>query len=94
MAMLLCMYNYSKEHSMNRTTVMLPGDLKLKAKRTAENMGISLGELIRLSLKMQIGTQKDIKHDDTFLSDTEVFNGPVPDDFSLNHDKYLYGDNE
>jgi len=79
---------------MNRTTVMLPGDLKLKAKRTAENMGISLGELIRLSLKMQIGAKKDIKQDDPFLSDIEVFSGSIPDDFSLNHDKYLYGDDE
>lgn len=79
---------------MNRTTVMLPGDLKLKAKRTAENMGISLGELIRLSLKIQIGAKNDIKQDDPFLSDIEVFSGPIPDDFSLNHDKYLYGDND
>ncbi len=79
---------------MNRTTVMLPGDLKLKAKKTAENMGISLGELIRLSLKIQIGKKKDPVQNDPFLSDTAVFNGHNPNDISINHDIYLYGDNE
>jgi len=79
---------------MNRTTVMLPGDLKLKAKRTAENMGISLGELIRLSLKIQVEEKTDIVQDDPFLSDNAVFSEEVPNDLSLNHDRYLYGDNE
>ena len=79
---------------MDRTTVMLPGDLKLKAKRKAANMGISLGELIRVSLKTQIEEKTDTLQDDPFLSDNSVFSGNVPDDLSLNHDKYLYGDNE
>ena len=79
---------------MNRTTVMLPGDLKLKAKKTAENMGISLGELIRVSLKIQIGKKTDTVQDDPFLSDTAVFNGHIPNDISVNHDRYLYGENE
>ncbi len=79
---------------MNRTTVMLPGDLKLKAKKTAENMGISLGELIRLSLKIQVGKKTDILQDDPFISDNAVFSGDIPKDLSLNHDRYLYGDNE
>ena len=39
---------------MKRTTVMLPEDLKLKAEKRAEKMGISLGELIRLSLETQV----------------------------------------
>jgi len=79
---------------MKRTTVMLPGDLKLKAEKRAEKMGISLGELIRLSLKTQVGNKTDAVQDDPFLSDNAVFSGDVPDDLSLNHDKYLYGDKE
>ena len=79
---------------MKRTTVMLPGDLKLKAEKRAEKMGISLGELIRLSLKTQVGKKTDAVQDDPFLSDKAVFSGDVPDDLSLKHDKYLYGDKE
>ena len=79
---------------MKRTTIMLPGDLKLKAERKAEKMGISLGELIRLSLKIQVGKKIDMVQDDPFLSDNAVFSGKIPDDLSLNHDKYLYGDKE
>lgn len=94
MAMLLCICNYAKEYAMERTTIMLPGDLKLKAERKAEKMGISLGELIRLSLKTQVGKKTDTVEDDPFLSDNAVFSGDVPDDLSLNHDKYLYGDKE
>lgn len=79
---------------MKRTTIMLPVDLKLKAEKKAENMGISLGELIRLSLKTQVGKKTDTVQDDPFLSDDAVFSGDAPDDFSRNHDKYLYGDKE
>lgn len=94
MAMLLCIYSYTKEYTMKRTTVMLPVDLKLKAEKRAEKMGISLGELIRLSLKTQVGKKTNVAQDDPFLSDNAVFSGDVPDDLSLNHDKYLYGDKE
>ena len=79
---------------MKRTTVMLPEDLKLKAEKRAEKMGISLGELIRLSLETQVRKKTDTVGDDPFLSDNAVFSGDVPDDLSLNHDKYLYGDKE
>jgi hypothetical protein len=94
MAMLLCICNHAEEYAMKRTTIMLPVDLKLKAERKAEKMGISLGELIRLSLKTQVGKKIDTVQDDPFLSDNAVFSGNVPDDLSLNHDKYLYGDKE
>ncbi len=94
MVMLLCICNYVKEYPMKRTTIMLPGDLKLKAERKAEKMGISLGELIRLSLKTQVGKKADSIEDDPFLSDDALFGEDVPDDLSLNHDKYLYGNKE
>lgn len=79
---------------MNRTTVMLPGDLKTEAKRAADNLGISLGELIRVSLKTQIAKKTNTLDDDPFLSDNAVFIGDIPNDLSLNHDRYLYGNNE
>ena len=77
---------------MKRTTVMLPEDLKLKAEKRAEKMGISLGEFIRLSLEAQIRLKKDESQDDFFLSDDAIFSGDVPVDISVNHDKYLYGE--
>jgi hypothetical protein len=29
---------------------------------------------------------------DPFLDDPAVYRGPVPKDYALNHDKYLYGE--
>ena len=36
---------------MERTTILLPADLKLMAEKTARKNGISLGELIRETLE-------------------------------------------
>ncbi|MBI3851647.1 MAG: hypothetical protein HY298_15425 [Verrucomicrobia bacterium] len=35
---------------------------------------------------------RDPRKDDPFFADTTFFNGKVPRDTSLKHDKYLYGD--
>lgn len=71
---------------MIRTAIMIPEKLKGRAEKFAQSKGISLGELIRLSLEKNL--QNETK--DTFFSDNEIFTGEVPGDLSANPDSYLY----
>jgi hypothetical protein len=73
---------------MTRTALMLPEDLKTEAENAARAQGISLGEMVRLSLRKNLDSNKV----DPFFSDTEAYGGKVPADLSKNHDKYLYHD--
>ena len=75
---------------MERTTILIPADLKVKAEKYARKNGISLGELIRNSLEFRI-SQKEPGSDDPFFNDRAVYNGRVPLDMAINHDEYLYG---
>lgn len=78
---------------MERTTVMLPPDLKMRAERRARDMGISLAELIRESLETMLsGSDKDRPMVDPLFADDAVYAGKTPEDLSVNHDRYLYGD--
>jgi len=80
---------------MQRTTVMLPQDLKLQAQRHARELGVSLGELIRESLEAMIrGSDGDRSTVDPFFSDNAVYVGEAPRDLSVNHDGYLYGEKQ
>jgi hypothetical protein len=65
---------------------MLPEDLKTEAENAARAQGISLGEMVRLSLRKNLDRNKV----DPFFSDTETYGGKVPSDLSKNHDNYLY----
>lgn len=76
---------------MQRTTIMLPGELRLQAMRQAQRLGISLGELIRKSLT-GILKSKTVVEVDTLLADRAVYTGSVPKDLAKNHDDYLYGE--
>lgn len=78
---------------MHRTTILLEDNLRHQAGVRARQMGISLGELIRLSLKSVLG-QADNKKErvDSLFADRAVFAGDVPADLALHHDDYLYGD--
>lgn len=78
---------------MDRTTIMLPPELKARATLQAKKMGISLGQFIRVALRKSLET--DVGHEadnDSLFLDTAVFDGKSPNDLSSNHDKYLYGD--
>jgi hypothetical protein len=79
---------------MQRTTIMLPPALKLRAERRARELGISLGELIRTSLAFRVETATPVDRDDPLLSDDAVFNGQAPADLAQRHDTYLYGNIE
>ncbi len=77
---------------MERTTIMLPHDLKLQVAQHARRKGISMGELIRDAITAALSQAGDNgKSDDPLFSDNEVFQGPAPADIAANHDEYLYG---
>ena len=78
--------------SMKRTTIMLPTELRLRALQHANDLGISLGELIRKSLLSVIHLGRSMSQKDPLFADKAVFRGSAPRDLSKNHDRYLYGD--
>lgn len=78
---------------MIRTTVMLPESLKNRAQQEAREMGISLGELIRQSVALRLEAGPHPAGDPLF-TDVPVYNGPVPADYSREHDRYLYGERD
>lgn len=77
---------------METTTVNLPAELKTQALQRADQLGVSLEEIIRQALELHL--QSPQRSRDPFLDDDAVYDGDVPPDLSLNHDKYLYGDEE
>ena len=81
-----------KGNMMKRTTIMIPEDLKIRAARRANAVGISLGGFIRESLERALNSDSKVALDDPYLSDNSVYEGNIPADLAQNHDKYLYGD--
>ncbi len=78
---------------MERTTVMLPLELKVWAQRVAHQRGISLGVLIRESLTRALEIEEqDHREADPLFSDDAVFTGDAPSDLAQHHDYYLYTD--
>jgi len=77
---------------MQRTTIMLPDDLKNKAQGFAHATGMSLGELIREALNEKLSQKDPNFQRDTLIDDKEVFSSPTPPDLSENHDDYSYGE--
>ncbi|HRC87541.1 MAG TPA: ribbon-helix-helix protein, CopG family [Thermoanaerobaculia bacterium] len=76
---------------MDRTTIMLPPKLKREASSRAEQLGISLSELIRRSLEQEVAAAARSSQRDPLFADAEVFEGETPADLALRHDDYLYG---
>jgi len=70
---------------------MLPDDLKRAAQSHAERRGISLGELIRESLRRGIETEPEGRDQDPLFVDAATWSGDVPSDISERHDDELYG---
>lgn len=78
---------------MQRTTIMLPRDLKLRAVERAKVKGMSLGEIIRESLERALQPEADDSRTrDPLFSEPLLFTGDVPTDLAERHDDYLYGD--
>lgn len=77
--------------TMQRTTIMLPPELKIEAQNCANELGISVGKLIRDSLKDRIEKNKQGKEVDLLFSRFPTFESDSPKDLSTHHDEYLYG---
>ena len=78
---------------MDRTTIMLPPELKTRASNQAKKMRISLGQYIREALQKSLDMEnRSETNDDSFFLDNAVFNGPTPENLASDHDEYLYGD--
>lgn len=78
---------------MQRTTIMLPPDLKMRAQRLAQERGISLGVLIREALASALeAAGDDRRNNDPLFADDAVFTGDAPSDLAQHHDQYLYAD--
>jgi hypothetical protein len=69
---------------------MLPESLKLRAITEARKLGMSFGEYVRQTLANHFAAKKSSFSDDPFFQDREFYDGDVPTDISINHDKYLY----
>jgi Arc/MetJ-type ribon-helix-helix transcriptional regulator len=77
---------------MHRTTIMLPEQLKTRVIEHARKRGQSLGEVVRESLEEWLKTRSNKPTRDPLFDDVPIYDGPVPEDYSINHDKYLYGE--
>lgn len=73
---------------MHRTTILLPEDLRRRASREAEAIGISLSELIRR--RLAAGLDEEEPGRPRFFT-RKPWTGPGPSDVALHHDDYLYG---
>ena len=75
---------------MKRTTVILPEELKTRAAKRANSVGLSLGGFIRDSLERALKSNSAGTLDDPFLTDNAVYEGDTEVDLAQNHDLYLY----
>ncbi len=80
---------------MQRTTIMLPHELKMRAQQLAQRDGVSLGDLIRRALEAWLRSPRDsptAADEDPLFADDAVWTGDVPIDLARDHDRHLYGD--
>lgn len=79
---------------MRRTTVMIPENLKIRAARQANSVGLSLGGFIRESLERALKSDAARTLDDPFWADNAVYEGDTEIDLAKKHDLYLYGEKQ
>lgn len=80
---------------MDRTTIMLPPELKTRASNQAKKMRISLSQYIREALQKSLDMEsRPETDDDPLFLDNAVFDGTTPENLASNHDRYLYGDDK
>ena len=77
---------------MDRTTIMLPPDLKTRVANKAKKLRISMGQYIRETLKKSLETENSSEtNDDSLFQDKVVFEDTIPKNLVSDHDGYLYG---
>jgi hypothetical protein len=73
---------------MKRTMIMLPDRLKSRAEKLARQEGVSLAELIRVTVEERVAKSNGHKRDPLF-ADNCTYEDDLPGDVSANLDKYL-----
>jgi hypothetical protein len=77
---------------VQRTTLLIPPELKGRAERRAKALGVSFGQLVRSALEASLREGGGSNSRDALFADDAVFRGPTPTDVASEHDRYLYGD--
>lgn len=77
---------------MDKTTILLPAELRRRAARRAAAKGISLGELIRRKLLEEVAADQDTarSQDPLFRDFDELLSKGGAADAAAQHDRYLY----
>lgn len=73
---------------MERTSILLPEELRRRAARLAHSKGITVSELIRRLLDK--ASQNEIVEEEPAFYRRQPWVGSAPSDLSENHDEYLY----
>jgi len=77
---------------VNRTSILLPPELRNRADRLARRLGISFGELVRRTLAAALEESDERESGDAFFADGAVYTGDAPSGASVHHDDHLYGE--
>ena len=75
---------------MQRTTIMLPDELKVRAMRRCRQLGVSFGAFVREALNAVLDRGDETGKNDPLLADEGVFDGAAPADLAAEHDRHLY----
>jgi hypothetical protein len=76
---------------MQRTTIMLPAELRDRISLRASTMHVSLGEFLRIAAEAYLDRQERMWTEDPLPGGACVVREPAPADVSANLDRYLYG---
>ena len=80
---------------MNKTTILLPEDLKRRASALAKKRGTTLSAFIRKQLERSVEQDEanvGSRKEDPLFSNWNPSDADLPSDLSANHDRYLYGE--
>ncbi len=77
-----------------RKQTYLTVELDRAIKRLARVREVSEAEIIRLAVAAYVEKEKEVGSEDPFEDLIGYIEGGLPSDASVNHDRYLYGDNE
>jgi predicted DNA-binding protein len=75
---------------VQRTSILLPLELRSRANRQASRLGISFGELVRRALADLLDEVEQDGARDAFFADGAVYSGEIPSGASIHHDEHLY----
>lgn len=76
---------------MKKTTILIPEELRYRADRKADQMGISFGQLAREAIDKYLQSNNDSDPSkDPFFADRDFYEGRAPRDASVTYEESLY----